>query len=285
MINNQNSSWDLIISPKKGWFDLQLKKIWSYRDLLFLFVKRDIVSFYKQTIFGPLWYFVQPVFTTIVFTIIFGKLASLSTENIPAPLFYLVGVTAWNYYSECLLKTSTVFKDNAAIFGKVYFPRIISPISIVISNLLRFGIQLILLIILMLYYFYFAKINISINSKIFLLPFFVIYMAAQGLGFGMIISALTIKYRDLAYLVAFGLQLMMYSTTVVYPLSSLHGKMYWIVALNQITYIIEGVKASTIGVGVLSINSFLYSTISTLLILISGILLFNKVEKTFIDTI
>ena len=284
MSKTSSESWDLIITPEKKWFDLQLYKVWSYRDLLMLFVRRDVVAFYKQTILGPLWYFIQPIATTIVFTFVFGNLAGLSTDGLPQPLFYLAGITAWNYFSECLTKTSTVFRDNQSIFGKVYFPRVISPLSIVISNLLRFGIQMILYIGMILY-FIIGGVSLSIGWEILLFPVFVLFMAMQGLGLGMMITAMTTKYRDLSYLVTFGVQLMMYTTTVIYPLSSLGGKMYWVVALNPMTFIIEGIKKSTLGMGLLTIETFLYATIISFLILITGYLIFNKVEKSFVDTI
>ena len=198
-MQNTEQDWDLILTSKKSWLDLQLKQIWLYRDLLMLFVKRDIISFYKQTIFGPLWCFIQPIITTIVYTFVFGKLANLPTDGIPEPLFYLAGITSWNYFADCLIKTSTTFKDNASVFGKVYFPRVITPLSIVISNLLRFCIQMLLFIGMIIYY-YCHGYNIQIGWQILLFPFFVILMAMQGLGFGMIITAMTTKCRDLAYL-------------------------------------------------------------------------------------
>lgn len=283
-IDVKQKEWDLIISPRKSWFDLQLDQIWRYRDLLILFVRRDVVSFYKQTILGPLWYFIQPIFTTIVFTYVFGNLAKLSTDGLPPALFYLAGIAAWNYFAECLAKTSTTFKDNAAIFGKVYFPRIITPISIVISNLLRFCMQMILFIGMVIYY-KFQGYSFGPGWAILLFPVFVFFMAMQGLGLGMLITAMTTKYRDLSYLVTFGVQLMMYATAVIYPLSSLEGSTYWIVALNPMSYVIEGIKVSTLGIGIFSIETFIYSTTTTLLILGFGVLTFNKVEKTFIDTI
>lgn len=279
-----DSQWDLVITPRKKWFDLQIRQLWHYRDLLMLFVRRDVVAFYKQTIFGPLWYFIQPVATTIVFVFVFGNLAGLSTDGLPQPLFYLAGITAWNYFSECLKKTSTVFRDNQHIFGKVYFPRIVSPFSIVISNLLRFGIQMLLLVAMIIYYLL-QGISFGPGWNILLLPVFILFMAMQGLGLGMIITALTTKYRDLSYLVEFGVQLMMYSTTVIYPLSSLGGKMYWVVALNPMTYVIEGIKATTLGEGILTLNTMAYATSVTLLIFFAGVIIFNKVEKNFVDTI
>lgn len=283
-MNNTEQEWDIIITSKKSWFDLQLNQIWSYRDLLMLFVKRDIISFYKQTVFGPLWYFIQPVFTTIVFTFVFGKLANLSTDGLPEPLFYLAGITSWNYFSDCLLKTSTTFRDNAGVFGKVYFPRVIIPLSIVLSNLLRFCIQLMLFFGMIIYYSY-NGFEFNLTWQILLFPIFVLLMAMQGLGFGMIITAMTTKYRDLIFLVNFGIQLMMYTTTVIYPLSSLNGKLFWIVALNPMTFIIEGIKSSTLGIGMITLNSFSYVTIMSIFIFSLGYLIFNKVEKTFVDTI
>lgn len=284
MNKTSTESWDLVITPEKRWFDLQINQVWRYRDLLMLFVRRDVVAFYKQTVLGPLWYFIQPIATTIVFTFVFGNLAGLSTDGLPQPLFYLAGITAWSYFSDCLTKTSTVFRDNQSIFGKVYFPRVISPLSIVISNLLRFGIQLILFAGMVLY-FVIGGVSFAVGWELLLFPVFVLFMAMQGLGLGMMITALTTKYRDLSYLVTFGVQLMMYTTTVIYPLSSLAGKMYWVVALNPMTFIIEGIKKSTVGVGVLTPETFIYTTVVSFIILIAGYLIFNKVEKSFVDTI
>ncbi len=283
-MENLQENWDIEINSNKSWFDLQLKEIWKYRDLLLLFVRRDIVSFYKQTVLGPLWYFIQPIFTTIVFTFVFGNLAGLSTGGLPQPLFYLSGITAWNYFSDCLLKTSTIFRDNQGIFGKVYFPRVISPLSIVISNLLKFGIQMLLFLIMVSYYL-FQKENIIIGWEIFLFPIFVLFMAMQGLGLGMIITSLTTKYRDLVYLVSFGIQLMMYAAPVIYSLSSLSGKMYWIVALNPMSFVIEGIRNSILGEGILTFETFLYTFSISLIILFLGLIIFNKTQKDFIDTI
>ena len=277
-------SWDLIITPKKKWLDFGLANIWRYRDLLFLFVRRDIVSQYKQTILGPLWFLIQPITTTIVYTFVFGGLAGLSTDGLPQPLFYIAGITAWTYFSECLIKNSTVFKDNQAIFGKVYFPRIITPLSLLGSNLLKFSIQFVLMICVACYY-YIVGYEINPGINVLLVPFFVLFIALQGAGLGMIISSLTIKYRDLSYLVTFGVQLLMYSSPIIYPLSSLSGKFYWIVAANPMTFIVEGFKASTIGVGILTIETFAYSAFISIVIFILGFLVFNKVERNFVDTI
>lgn len=277
-------SWDLIIQPQTGLFDLKLRDVWRYRDLLMLFVRRDIVAFYKQTVLGPLWYFIQPIFTTLVFTFVFGSLAGISTDGLPQPLFYLAGITAWNYFADCLTKTAAVFKDNSSIFGKVYFPRLVMPLSLVLSSLFRFGIQMLLYLGVIGYYLY-DGLSITIDWYILLFPVLVILMAAQGLGLGMIVSSLTTKYRDLALLLTFAVQLLMYSTTVVYPLSTLGGKMYTLVSLNPMTSIIEGIRRSTLGVGTFDVYSLLHATLASMIILFFGILIFNKVEKNFVDTI
>jgi len=284
MDTDLEEDWDLVLEPKNNLLDLKLKEVWRYRDLLLLLVRRDIVSFYKQTILGPLWFFIQPIFTTIVFVYIFSNLAGISTDGLPSPLFYLVGITAWNYFAECLNKTSTVFRDNAHIFGKVYFPRIVMPISIVVSNLMRFGIQVLLLIVVYLYY-RLTGADLIIDFHILLFPLFVILMAMQGLGFGMLVSAMTTKYRDLIFLLTFGVQLLMYATTVIYPLSSLTGKMYFWVSLNPMTYVLEGIRRAVLGSGVFVIYTLSYAVGSSILILFFGLFMFNKVEKSFVDTI
>jgi lipopolysaccharide transport system permease protein len=276
--------WDLTIEPQTSLFELNLKDVWRYRDLLWMFVKRDFVSFYKQTILGPLWFFIQPLFTTITYTFIFGGLANLSTDGLPQPLFYMAGITAWNYFADCITKTSTVFKDNANIFGKVYFPRLIMPLSIVASNLVRFGVQMLLLFMMMGYY---AAQNASftITPAIFLFPVLVILMALLGLGLGLIITALTTKYRDLAFLVTFGIQLLMYTTTVIYPLSSAPEKYKTLISLNPMTGIIEAFRYAFLGQGQISINTLGYSTLFTIIVMVLGILIFNKTEKNFVDTV
>ena len=288
--SNQIDNWDLIIEQNNSFFDLQLKELWRYRDLLFMFVKRDFVSFYKQTILGPLWFFIQPIFTTIVFTFVFGKLAGISTDGLPQQLFYLTGITSWNYFSDCLTKTSTVFKDNANIFGKVYFPRLIMPLSIVVSNLVRFGVQMLLLIIMMIYYWLFPIPNTSfeITAAILIFPILVLLMALLGLGLGLIITAVTTKYKDLTFLVTFGVQLLMYGTTVIYPLSEARIKfpaMAKFIELNPMTGIIEAFRYSFLGRGEFSISSIFYSVFITMVVLFVGIFIFNKTEKNFVDTI
>jgi lipopolysaccharide transport system permease protein len=276
--------WDLVIEPQSSLFDLHLKDVWRYRDLLWLLVKRDFVSFYKQTILGPLWFFIQPLFTTIIFTFIFGNLAGLSTDGLPQPLFYMAGITAWNYFADCLTKTSTVFRDNAQIFGKVYFPRLIMPLSIVVSNLVRFGVQFLLFVLMMLYY-YFNHANFQITIAILLFPLLVLLMALLGLGLGLIITALTTKYRDLAFLISFGVQLMMYATTVIYPLSAAPPKYKFLIGLNPMTAIIEAFRYGFLGRGVISFNTLGYAIIVTVVSLVLGVIIFNKTEKTFVDTV
>ncbi|MDR3680570.1 MAG: ABC transporter permease [Flavipsychrobacter sp.] len=273
-----------VIQPSHNFFDLKLKELWQYRDLLFLLVKRDFVSFYKQTIFGPLWFFIQPIFTTIVFTFIFGNLAKIPTDGIPQPVFYLAGISCWNYFSDCLTKTSTVFKDNAPIFGKVYFPRLIMPISIVLSNLVRFGVQFLLFLVVVGYYMM-KGAAIHPTACLALFPVLVLLMAAQGFGFGLIISALTNKYRDLSFLVAFGVQLAMYATTVVYPLSAAPAKYIWLIKLNPMTPIIEFTRYGFLGSGNHDLSMLIYSITSTLILVLLGVFTFNKVEKNFIDTV
>jgi len=279
--------WDLVIEPQTSLFELNLKDVWRYRDLLWLLVKRDFVSFYKQTILGPLWFFIQPLFTTIIFTFIFGNLAGLSTDGLPQPLFYMAGITAWNYFADCLTKTSTVFRDNANIFGKVYFPRLIMPLSIVVSNLVRFGVQMLLFFIMIGYYLFQKEMGSLFHPNMYMLlfPVLVLLMALLGLGLGLIITAMTTKYRDLAFLITFGVQLMMYATTVIYPLSAAPSKYKWLIELNPMTGIIEAFRYGFLGQGEFTINTFGYSVIFTLISLVLGVIIFNKTEKTFVDTV
>lgn len=283
-MSDKVDNWDLIIEPQTSLLDLNLKDVWRYRDLLWMFVKRDFVSFYKQTILGPLWFFIQPLFTTITYTFIFGGLANLSTDDLPQPLFYMAGITAWNYFSDCITKTSTVFKDNANIFGKVYFPRLILPLSIVASNLVRFAVQMLLMVLMMVYYSVNGA-NFHITWAITLFPILVILMALLGLGLGLIITALTTKYRDLSFLITFGVQLLMYTTTVIYPLSSAPEKYKSLISLNPMTGIIECFRFALFGQGNLTFNSIGYSTLFTFISLVLGVLVFNKTEKTFVDTV
>lgn len=280
----QSEDWNLVIKGHTSLFDLKFNDVWRYRDLLWMFVKRDFVSFYKQTVLGPLWFFIQPLFTTIVFTFVFGNLAKISTDGLPQQLFYLSGITAWNYFSDCLTKTSTVFRDNASIFGKVYFPRLIMPLSIVVSNLVRFMVQLLLLVLMMIY-FGFQGANFQVTYTIIFFPFLVVLMALLGLGLGLIITAMTTKYRDLTFLVSFGVQLLMYGTTVIYPLSAAPAKYKSIIELNPMTGIIEAFRFAFLGKGEFSMWSIGYSVLVTLVVLFLGVIIFNKTEKNFVDTI
>lgn len=275
------------VSSKRGFFNLDFKEIWSYRDLLFLFIRRDFVSVYKQTILGPIWFFIQPIFTTLIFSVIFGRLAQISTDGLPAFLFYLTGISCWNYFADCLLKTSNTFVLNSGLFGKVYFPRLITPLSIVMSNLLKLGVQLLMFFVVYIY-FYVDGAAIEMNRFAFLLPVLILMMAALGLGLGLMISSLTTKYRDLQFLIAFGIQLFMYATPVVYPLSLVReklGEYAWIAFLNPMSAIIETFKYGFLGKGVFDLNGFMLSAGVIIVILILGVFTFNRVEKSFMDTV
>ena len=280
-----DSHYDWHIEGKSSLMDLKLKEVWDYRDLLWLLVRRDFVAFYKQTILGPAWFFIQPLMTTIIFTFVFGRLGGFKTDGIPQPLFYMAGVTTWNYFADCLTKTSTVFKDNAHIFGKVYFPRLIMPLSIVVSNLVKFGTQMILFLCMLGYYLIFRKEECSPNMYILLFPYLILLMALLGLGLGMIISAMTTKYRDLAFLVTFGVQLLMYATTVVYPLSTADSGIRWIIEANPMTAVIETFRYGFLGNASFSWSGLGYSSIFTFIVLVFGVVIFNKVERTFVDTV
>jgi lipopolysaccharide transport system permease protein len=282
-----DEKWDIEITPHSSLFDLKLDDVWHYRDLLILLVRRDFVSFYKQTILGPLWFFIQPLFTTIIYTFIFGNLANISADHLDKPLFYMAGITAWNYFADCLTKTSSVFTANASLFGKVYFPRLIVPLSIVVSNLIHFGVQMALFFITMAFYAIKGS-NVHPNIYLLLFPFLLILMAMLGLGLGMIISAMTTKYRDLSFLITFGIQLMMYLTTVIYPLSTVKEKYpryEWLVEYNPMTPIIEAFRYGFLGKGTFSMLSLGMTTAITTVILLVGIVIFNRVERTFIDTV
>jgi lipopolysaccharide transport system permease protein len=284
MLLESGKEWTEVIRPKRTWHDINLTEVWKYRDLVMIFVRRDFVSAYKQTVLGPLWFVIQPLITTIVFTVIFGKIAHLSTSNVPATLFYMTGITAWGYFSSCLNRASGTFLNNAGLFGKVYFPRLTVPISIVISNLITFGIQFLFLFCFWIYY-YSIGANIYITIYILLIPVLLLIMAFMGLGFGIIISSLTTKYKDLQFLISFGVQLMMYASPIIYPLSSIPDKYKLILMLNPMTAVIETFKYALLGNGSFSWVMLGYSGVFTFVILVIGILLFNKTEQKFIDTI
>lgn len=277
--------WDLIIQPKAHLLDLRLKEVWKYRDLLLLFVKRDFVAQYKQTILGPLWHFIQPIFTTVMFLLVFGRIAGIPTDGIPPILFYLSGITMWNYFSACITTTSNTFVANAGIFGKVYFPRLVIPLSVVMSNLVKFGIQLLLLIAGVIFYAI-KGTSFHMGFSLLMIPVLVLMMAGLGLGLGLIISALTTKYRDFTVLIGFGVQLLMYATPVVYPLSFLKGNRFaaWI-QWNPLTPIMEAFRYAIFHQGLFSAASMLYSAVCIIIILFVGLLVFSNVERTFMDTV
>jgi lipopolysaccharide transport system permease protein len=283
--NNAHEEWDMVIESSHSLFDLHLRDVWRYRDLLTLLVRRDFVSLYKQTILGPIWFFVQPLLTTFTFLIVFGKLAKIETGETPQPLFYLSGIVLWTYFSECLVKTSTVFKDNTNIFGKVYFPRLIVPLSIVVSNLIKLGVQSCLFILMLLYYVLFKDYQMEATPYLLLLPVMVLLMAMLGLSLGMIISSMTTKYRDLAFLVAFGVQLLMYATPIIYPLSKLSDNALNILKWNPMAPIVEGVRMGLFNEGYFSFGYLGYAVLVSSGLLAVAVIVFNKVEKSFIDTI
>lgn len=276
--------WTEIIEPRTRLLDLGLKDVWRYRDLVVLFVQRDFVSTYKQTILGPIWFFIQPLLTTLTYVIIFAGVAKLSTDGMPALLFYMAGTTVWNYFSTSLTSVSTVFTTNAAIFGKVYFPRLTMPLSIVLSNLVRFGIQLGLFLLIWAYYLV-TDSRVHPTWALVLIPVLVVLMGLLSLGLGMLFSSLTTKYRDLAMLLIFGVQLFMYATPVIYPLTSVPAKYQLLILANPMTAIVETFKFAFLGVGVFSWLNLLYCTAATIFFLVLGTVVFNKVEKSFTDTV
>lgn len=276
--------WTEIIEPRSNLLDLRLGDVWRYRDLVMLFVRRDFISNYKQTILGPLWFFIQPLLTTITFYIIFGRVAKLDTGGLPPFIFYLAGNTVWGYFAQSLTAVSTVFTANAAIFGKVYFPRLTMPLSIVISNLVRFGIQFGLF--LLFWVFYLVTTNaLHPNWLILLTPLLVVLMGLLSLGLGMIFSALTTKYRDLAMLLTFGVQLAQYATPVIYPLAKVPSKYLWIILANPMSAIVETFRVAFLGSGAFNWLYLGYSALITLIILLIGTIVFNRVEKSFTDTV
>jgi lipopolysaccharide transport system permease protein len=276
--------WDLVIRPRRSWWDLRLGELWRYRDLIQLLVRRDFVAIYKQTILGPLWYIIQPILTTLVFTVIFGNIARLSTDGLPPFLFYMAGNTAWSYFSASLMNTSNTFAANAGIFGKVYFPRLSVPVAVILSNLISFSIRLLLFLVFWIY-FMIAGSEIHPNWWILSLPLLSLIMAMMGLGFGIIISSLTTKYRDLQQLVGFGVQLLMYATPVIYPLSSLQGGWRWLILANPMTPIVEIFRLGFLGTSALNPLWLLYSAGFAVVTFLAGALVFNHVENTFMDTV
>ncbi len=274
-----------VINSNNSFFDWKLKEVWKYRDLIGMFVKRDLTATYKQSVLGPLWFFIQPMLTAITFMFVFGKFAGVSTNGMPKLLFYLAGITIWNYFSECFTKTATVLKDYASLFGKVYFPRLIVPLAITISALIRFGIQFLLFIVIELYFGFKANSIISPNAAILLTPFLLVLMAGFALGAGLLISAITTKYRDFSYLITFGVQLFMFATPVIYSVQTIDPAYKNIVLLNPLSPIVEAFRYAYLGTGYFSYPLLMYSFLWMLFLLFVGIIAFNRVEKTFMDTV
>ena len=285
--NTANTDWLFEITPKNKFFSLNLKEVWQYRDLLMLFVKRDVITVYKQTVLGPLWYLIQPLFTSVTFTIIFNNVAGIDTGTVPPFLFNLAGITVWNYFTACLNGTSNTFASNAGIFGKVYFPRIITPLSIVISNLIKFGIQFLIFIAFYIYY-YTQGTNLRINILVLFFPILIVIIGILGLGLGMLISSLVTKYRDFSNLISFGVQLLMYLSAVMYPMELIKQKLPdygWLVDYNPLAYLIETARYMLLGVGEISVFGLVYTFLVTVGVFFVGLLIFNKTEKSFIDTV
>ena len=280
----QQEKWTTIIKPKTGWFDVNLKELIQYKDLIIMFVKRDFKTLYKQTILGPLWIIINQLLTTLMFTVVFGNIANISTDGMPQIVFYMLGTTVWTYFSSCLTKTSTTFTGNAAIFGKVYFPRLVTPISTIISGLINFGVQFLMFLGFMVY-FMIKGSPIHPNLYILITPLLLVQLAALALGFGIIISSLTTKYRDLAVLVTFGVQLWMYATPVVYPASQISGSLKTLMMLNPVSPIVESFRYAFLGCGSIPWGYLGISVITTLVVLVIGVVLFSRVEKTFMDTV
>jgi lipopolysaccharide transport system permease protein len=276
--------FNTIIKPQNKLLEVDFKEIWQYRDLFSMFVKRDIITQYKQTILGPTWFFIQPALTTLMYMIVFGGIAGISTDGLPQPMFYLAGIVCWQYFSDCLNKTSSTFTTNQGIFGKVYFPRIIVPLSTVASNLVRMGIQFLLFVVVYIYYLIMG-VHVAPNMYILLLPLVIIMLAGLSLGFGIIISSMTTKYRDLTILFTFIVQLWMYATPIIYPLSTMSPKRQWIMALNPVTSLVETFKYGTMGVGTFSWTQLAYSFGFMVVLLAIGIIVFNKVQRSFMDTV
>jgi len=280
-----SNRWLTIIKPHNSYFNVNIKEIYQYRDLIYLFVKRDFISLYKQTILGTLWFLIQPLMTTLMFFLVFNKIAKIETDQIPPLLFYFSGLTFWSFFSESLLKTSNTFAENQSIFGKVYFPRLATPISIVISSFLKFGIQFLLFIVIYFWFVLFKGLEVNVNIWSLIIPYLVILTGLLGLGFGIVITSLTTKYRDLRFLIQFGVQLWMYATPIIYPLSELKGKIRILALINPMTSIVESFKFSIFGSGSIQLLGLVYSSIFAIVLLTAGVLLFNKTQQNFMDTI
>lgn len=284
-MSSQTKNWNIVIQPQQGLFSINFKEIWQYRDLVLLLVKRDFIAFYKQTVLGPLWFAIQPILTTAVYVLLFNKVGKISTEGVPPIVFQMAGITCWMYFSEVLMKTSDTFITNANIFGKVYFPRIIIPLSITISSMIRLGIQMGLFFCVWAYYYFFTDSNLTITWAAALFPVLILLMGLQALGLGIIISSLTSKYRDLKYLLTFGIQLLQFTTTVAIPLSQAKGAMRSIFGFHPFTAIIETFRFGFLGSGQFYEGYFIYSVVAAIVFLLVGLLIFNRTERTFMDTV
>jgi lipopolysaccharide transport system permease protein len=284
MTHPDAESWTLVIRPRRSWFEFRLDELWAYRDLVALFVWRDFVAQYKQTVLGPLWYIFQPLLTTVTFTFVFGRLAGLSTDGLPDFLFYMAGTVIWAYFAACLMKTANTFTGNASIFGKVYFPRLAVPMSQLFSNLIAFAIQFLLFLAFLAWY-WLKGARVEPNAWVLALPLLIMIMAGLGLGAGITISALTTRFRDLQFLVTFGAQLLMFATPVIYPLSAVPEKYRWLILANPITPVMEAFRLGFLGNGTVELLHLAYSISFTLVLLLVGIMLFNRVEQTFMDTV
>lgn len=284
----EEKEWLYEIKPKGKFIDLNFKEIWRYRDLLLLFVKRDIVTVYKQTVLGPLWYLIQPLFTSVIFTLVFNNVAGIDTGTVPPFLFNLAGITLWSYFKECLTNTSTTFSSNATLFSKVYFPRVVSPLSRVISSLFKFGIKLLIFMVFFMYFLYYEKKDISIGDTLYLLPLAILTVAMLGLGVGMMLSAIATKYRDIKILISFGMQLLLYLSAVMYPLALVKEKLSdysWVVEYNPIAQVIESYRHMLLNTGSSNVKGLLISLGLSIVFVLFGLIIFNKTEKTFIDTV
>ncbi|MEQ8324236.1 MAG: ABC transporter permease [Vicingaceae bacterium] len=283
--NITSESWDMVIEPKAKSLYIPWKDLWEFKDLLYMFVKRDVITVYKQTILGPVWYVLQPIMTTIIYMFVFGRIAGISTDGVPQVLFYLSGITIWNYFSECFNTTSKTFRENAGLFGKVYFPRLIMPLAKTLSSLLKFLIQFALLISVWVYMLWSGKVEFKANEGMLLIPVYLFIMAGLGLGLGIIFTSMTTKYRDLTFLIQFGVQLLMYASPVIYPISTVPAKYQTFLMFNPLSPVLEGLRHAFFGVGDADPTFLLYSIVFMLVTLLSGIVVFNRTERKFIDSI
>ncbi|HZP66381.1 MAG TPA: ABC transporter permease [Rudaea sp.] len=280
----RSDGWDIEISARRPLFELDLTSLWRYRDLIAMFVQRDFVAFYKQTVLGPLWYVVQPLLTTSVFTLVFNRIANIPTDGLPPFLFYLTGLVLWNYFAACMTKTSDTFTANAGIFGKIYFPRLTVPVAVVITNLVTFAIQF-LLVCAFLAFYSLRSVPVQVNGWLFVLPLLVLHVAALALGVGILLSSMTTRYRDMTFLVGFGAQLWLYATPIVYPLSQVPERWQWIMALNPMTPVVEIFRKALLGTGTVHASHILVSVCISVALLLLGLVMFSRIARTSTDTV